>query len=42
MFIYNVVDAALKKAGGHYAAAQDASEEKREKVDFYGTKFRIM
>jgi len=42
MFIYSVVDAALKKAGGHYEAASDIGENKKTNVDFHGTKFRIM
>ena len=42
-FIYSVVDAALKKAGDNYATATDKSDTNvKDKVNFYGTKFRIM
>lgn len=42
-FIYSVVDAALKKAGDNYvAASSDTNDHIKNKVNFYGTKFRIM
>jgi len=41
-FIYSVVDAALKKAGNNYAAASENNDHIKNKVNFYGTKFRIM
>ena len=41
-FIFSVVEAALKKAGDSYQPVAEKSENVKDQVNFYGTKFRIM